>query len=63
MFNQHFILIDLFQTETLTNGSVKSAEAVESSDSDSDNGSSNPAKRQLTDEEIFQACGGLTAHK
>jgi hypothetical protein len=40
-------------------------DSQDSSDSDdsSDDESSDKKRRQLTDEEIFKACGGLTAHK
>ena len=59
------ILFVCSQTATLTNGIQLEEEPnkLDSSDSDSDDAATKPKKRQLTDEEMFKACKGMTAHK
>jgi hypothetical protein len=59
----------VFQSATLTNGVLTDSKAnsgnAASSDSPSDSDSDNDEDKfkRLTDEELFKACGGLTAHK
>ena len=59
-----------FQTATLKDGAKlvvasnsKSKSDSESSDNDDESADLKPKKKRLTDDEIFKACGGMTAHK
>ena len=48
------------QTETLTNGLVEKAQR---SDSDSDSDEESSKMEKLSDQDLFEACGRVTAHK
>ena len=41
----------------------KKKDDSDDSDSDDDDGKNRPKGFDLTDEQLFEACGGLTAHK
>lgn len=61
------ITINFLQGATLSNGEMI-GEPQSDPDSDGDRGKSakrskKPMNRALTDEELFQACGGRTTHK
>ena len=55
-YKGHFV-----KSETLTEGKVVKLDKEACSNSEDDE--ERVKKRQLTDEELFEACGGMTAHK
>ena len=58
------LIAHIFQTATLDSGTmvsrVSNKAERDSDDSDSEKGAS---RERLDDEQLFEACGGMTAHK
>ena len=61
------MIVDAFQTATLDSGTMVSrvSEAVKDSDDDDDKKKegSSKGRERLDDDQLFEACGGMTAHK
>ena len=59
------MIVDAFQTATLDSGTMVSrvSEAVKDSDDDDKKEGSSKGRERLDDDQLFEACGGMTAHK
>ena len=59
------MIVDAFQTATLDSGTMVSrvSEAVKDSDDDEEKEGSSKGRERLDDDQLFEACGGMTAHK
>ena len=60
------MIVDAFQTATLDSGTMVSRVSEADKDSDDDDEKkegSSKGRERLDDDQLFEACGGMTAHK